>query len=192
MLFWSMGRRVKVRNRSYIKPGHTYLALINHSSLFDIPAIMTILPGGAWIGRGKLLKIPIFGRYLSKLNYIPIEPSNWRKSLEALETASMKSSKGQIILMFPEGTRSSDGNLQEFRRGFIRILRKTEIDILPITINGLYNWKPKYQRHIDTSEKLEIVINEPLPASELISLDDKEIIQKVKQRISRDHKIIDN
>lgn len=179
-LFWSMGRRVIVKNKNYIEPDKTYLAVMNHSSLFDIPAIMTFIPHGSWVGRDKLLNIPIFGSFLRRANYIPINPASWRQSLEAIKLATDKTSKGMAVLIFPEGTRTNDGSIQNFKKGFVKIMRETGVDILPITINGLYTWKSKHQKHINTSEKLEIIINKPVHAKELTVLTDNDVIAKVK------------
>ena len=183
MLFWSMGRTVAVRNREHLISDKSYLVVMNHSSMFDIPAIMTVIPDGSWIGREKLLRIPVFGNFLKRINYIPIDPAHWRKSMEALKKAVANSSSGISVLIFPEGTRTLDGNIQQFNKGFVKIMRDTGADILPITIKGLYTWKSKHQRYINAGEKPEIIINEPINAEALMSLKDNEIISNVKKVI---------
>ena len=183
MLFWTMGRRVVVRNREFIEPGKSYLAVMNHSSLFDIPAVMTFIPDGSWVGRDKLLKIPVFGKMLERTNYIPIDTLSWRKSLEAIKKASANASEGMTVLIFPEGTRTQDGNIQNFSKGFVRIMKETGVDILPITINGLFTWKAKYQKYINTTEPIEIIINKPVEAAQLNLMDDGEIIVLIKSII---------
>ncbi len=177
-----------ITNRNYIEKGKSYIAVMNHTSYLDIPAVMTVIPNGAWVGREKLLHLPLFNIMLKRLKYIPIEPSSWRKSLEAIKLAAERSNEGLVILMFPEGTRTDDGGIADFRKGFIRILRESETDVLPITINGLYYWKSKYQKHINTTEQLEIVIGRPLEAEKLLELSDFEIALKVKEAVESEYR----
>ena len=170
-----------MRNREYLQRGKSYLAVMNHSSLFDIPTVMTFIPDGSWVGRDKLLKIPSFGRMLERTNYVPINPSSWKKSLEAIKTASSNAADGMTVLIFPEGTRTQDGNIQNFSKGFVRIMRETGVDILPITINGLFTWKSKYQKYINTSDPIEIIVNKPVKSEQLQELSDNEIIVLIKE-----------
>lgn len=182
-LFLSLGRRLHREGLEHIEHGKSYLVLINHSSLFDIPAVMSVLPEGDWIGREKLQKIPLFGRALKKTNYIPIDPANWRKSIQALEAAKEKSGKGAKILMFPEGTRTVNGVLGDFKRGFLHIARTTQIDILPITVYGLFCLKPRTRWFVNTAEKTGIVVHPPLHCSKLKELSDDEVLLQVRQSI---------
>ena len=92
-------------------------------------------------------------------------------------------SNGFNIAIFPEGTRTLDGNISRFHKGFIHILRKSDIDILPVTLNGFYRLKPKNRFYIDFDAKISAVIHKPIVKEELITKTDNEIIQIVKSTI---------
>lgn len=102
--------------------------------------------------------------------------------------------KGKLrsIAIFPEGTRTLDGKLNAFYRGFIHLLRATENDILPVTLNGFYKLKPKNRFSIDFGSKLEAVIHSPLNGKEMALKTDKEILDRVTEIIESVNTDLDN
>jgi 1-acyl-sn-glycerol-3-phosphate acyltransferase len=89
-------------------------------------------------------------------------------------------SRNKTVAIFPEGTRTTDGNINDFFRGFIYLFRTSDVGILPVTLNGFYNLKPKTRMAINFSSKLEVIIHKPLTREELINKTDSEIIDIVK------------
>ncbi|MGB8491388.1 MAG: lysophospholipid acyltransferase family protein [Bacteroidales bacterium] len=177
-----MGKRLSVTGKENLNRNEKYLVLANHGSLFDIIAITSIYPEVSWFGHERLLKIPVFGKFLRMMDYVPFrEPTvtNTREMLRNLiDTSGQKS-----IALFPEGTRTLNGEINPFYRGFIYLLRTKEVDILPVTLNGFYDLKPKNRFYIDFGAKLNIVIHKPIPREELIEMCDSEIIDSVKTLI---------
>jgi 1-acyl-sn-glycerol-3-phosphate acyltransferase len=125
------------------------------------------------------LKVPVFNRFLKLTDYIPFkEPTvkNTRHMLEQL----MERADNQSVALFPEGTRTLDGKINPFFRGFIYLLKTREIGILPITLNGFYNLKPKNRFYINFGSKLNVIIHKPIPKEELINKSDHEILNTIK------------
>ena len=87
------------------------------------------------------------------------------------------------MAIFPEGTRTLDGKLNSFYRGFIHLLRATEHDILPVTLNGFYKLKPKNRFSIHFGSRLQVVIHPPLNGREMALQTDKEIMDRVSEVI---------
>jgi 1-acyl-sn-glycerol-3-phosphate acyltransferase len=85
------------------------------------------------------------------------------------------------VAIFPEGTRTLDGKLNSFYRGFIHLLRATEHDILPVTLKGFYKLKPKNRFHIHFGSRLEVMIHPPLKGSEMALKSDTEIIDRISE-----------
>jgi 1-acyl-sn-glycerol-3-phosphate acyltransferase len=121
----------------------------------------------------------LFGRMLKTLDYIPMRMANVRNTKQMLDQLLEKSSD-KTVAIFPEGTRTKDGKLNPFYRGFIYLLRATETDILPVTLNGFFTLKPKHRFHINFRTKLEVIIHEPISSQSLLPLEDKLIINKVR------------
>lgn len=188
MGFWAksvfplMGKKLHIEGKKHISKGARYILLANHASMFDITAIMAIYPDVSWFGHERLLRIPLFKQMLLMTDYIPMRMStvtNTRKMLLSLEDKAKK----RTVAIFPEGTRTLDGKLNSFYRGFIHLLRATENDILPVTLNGFYKLKPKNRFHINFGSRLAIVIHPPIDGKSLVPASDREIMDRISDVI---------
>ncbi len=186
-LFFLSGKKIHIEGKENIVINKKYILLANHSSLFDIPAIMSLIPDVTWFGREYLLKIPLFGRALRMTGYIPVKTANVRNTKAMLKQLVERSDAGSIAI-FPEGTRTEDGNLLKFHRGFIYLMRASELDILPVTLNGFYNLKPKTRTAIDFFSKVSIYIHEPIGFKQLRHKTDEEISIEIKSIIASKYK----
>ncbi len=188
MRFWAktsfllVGKKLPVRGLEHIAKDKNYILLANHSSLFDIMAIISFYPQVSWFGRERLLHIPVFGRVLKMIGYVPMKSADLRNTKKMMELLIQKT-KGFTVAVFPEGTRTLDGRLGRFHRGFIHIQRASELDILPVTLNGLYSLKPKHRQTINFSAKIEIIIHKPLSSKEIGKKSDREVLSAVKDII---------
>jgi len=181
-VFLIMGKKLHIEGLEKIVKGGKYILIANHSSLFDIIAITSFFPGVSWFGHSRLLKIPVFGQILRMTDYVPMNKGSIKKTKEMIDKLIRKS-KGHTIAMFPEGTRTLDGKVNAFYRGFIHVLRASEINVLPVTLNGFYLFKPKNRFYINFSSRISVIIHEPLSRELLIDKDDETIISIVKDII---------
>jgi 1-acyl-sn-glycerol-3-phosphate acyltransferase len=177
-----MGKRIHITGKDHIQKGERYILLANHASMFDIMAIMAFYPDVSWFGHERLLRIPLFKRMLLMTDYIPLQIKNIKNTREMLVNLE-EMAKHRTVAIFPEGTRTLDGKLNSFYRGFIHLLRATGNDILPVTLNGFYKLKPKNRFSIHFGASLNVVIHLPLEGKKLILLSDKAIITKVVEVI---------
>jgi 1-acyl-sn-glycerol-3-phosphate acyltransferase len=97
--------------------------------------------------------------------------------LESLE----EKAQHRTVAIFPEGTRSLDGKLNSFYRGFIHLLRATGNDILPVTLNGFYKLKPKNRFRINFGSRLGVVIHPPIESEKLVPSSDREIMDWISK-----------
>jgi 1-acyl-sn-glycerol-3-phosphate acyltransferase len=187
-VFMMMGKRFRLTGKENIGSSRRYILLANHGSLFDIVAIMSIYPGISWFGHERLLKVPLFGKLLKMNGYVAFREPNFRNTKEMIEQLVLRS-KDNTIAIFPEGTRTLDGKINDFYRGFIYLLRNTDINILPVTLNGFYDLKPKNRSYINFDAELEIIIHEPIKSEDLIPKSDIEIIDTVKTVIESVYRV---
>jgi 1-acyl-sn-glycerol-3-phosphate acyltransferase len=144
--FWArsflvlFGIHVTVTGRENIRRGQNYVYLANHSSHVDIPVVMAAIPDQIRIILKKsLTRIPIWGWALKASPFITIDRSNPAAATESLAEAVRKIRAGASILLFPEGTRTSDGKLQPFKRGAFRLAFDSKTPMLPVAITGTYD-----------------------------------------------------
>ena len=181
-MFWITGKKLTVSGTEFFEDNKKYIVVVNHGSIFDIPAIMSFFPGVSWFGRERLLNIPIFGRVLKMIDYVPMQTSDLKNTRRMISDLVNKSS-GFSVAIFPEGTRTLDGKLGRFRKGFIHLLRAGTLDVLPVTLKGFYRFKPKNRLMIDFGCNLEAHIHKPIPNEKIIKLNDKEILTNVRNVI---------
>jgi 1-acyl-sn-glycerol-3-phosphate acyltransferase len=185
MQFWAksafliIGKNLHIEGKENIKKTGKYILIANHASLFDIMAIISFFPGVSWFGHERLLKIPVFSQVLKMTDYVPMKRASIANTREMLDRLIEKS-EGHTIAIFPEGTRTEDGKINDFFRGFIQVLRASEINVLPVTLNGFFVLKPKNRFYINFSSRISVFIHEPLSRESLIDKDDAEIISIIK------------
>jgi 1-acyl-sn-glycerol-3-phosphate acyltransferase len=186
-VFLIIGKPFRVFGKENIKKGERYILVANHGSLFDIVAIISFYPGVSWFGHERLLKVPVFGKILKMTDYVPFKEPTVKNTRHMLEQLEIKSKK-QTIAIFPEGTRTLDGKINDFYKGFIYIFRSSNMSILPVTLNGFYKLKPKNRSSINFDSKLEVIVHKPIKCEELADKSDIEIIETVKTVIESVYK----
>jgi len=182
-VFLLIGKRLHVKGIEKVQRDKNYILVANHGSMFDIMGIMAICPNVSWLGKDYLTKIPIFKNALHAINYIPMKTTDLQNTKFMLNKM-IENSGAQTIAIFPEGKRTINGNFNKFRKGFVHVFRATELDILPVTLNGFYDFKPKTRSYINFKSKLEIVINDVIKSEQLLDLDNQEIVKTVDIALS--------
>ena len=175
-------KKLSITGMENLDPERKYLILANHASAFDINAIMRICPDVSWFGREHLLKIPLFGQFLRMLNYIPMKTEGYRNTKDMIGQL-VKNSGEYNIAIFPEGTRTLDGSLSRFHKGFIYIIRQVDIDVLPVTLHGFYQLKPKNRFAIDFRAKVSVTIHPAITGESLKAKTDDEITALVRNAV---------
>jgi 1-acyl-sn-glycerol-3-phosphate acyltransferase len=132
--------RVQVSGAGHIDPGASYVLVANHLSLMDIPLLYGWLPLDLkWIMKKEVRKIPIIGIGTAMMGHIFLDRHNHEAAMRELEHVKQKLQAGTSILFFPEGTRSRDGQLKDFKMGAFRMAKDLDIPVLPISIKGTEN-----------------------------------------------------
>ncbi len=150
---------VRVKNRKHIIPGQSYVVVSNHQSMFDIMVLVGWLGIDLrWVAKASLKKVPMFGIASVKMDHIFIDRSNTKAALETINNAKKNIVNGTSVMFFPEGTRSEDGNLQEFKNGAFKMALDLGIPILPVTVRGTRQILPPGTLDIFPG-KAEIVIH---------------------------------
>jgi 1-acyl-sn-glycerol-3-phosphate acyltransferase len=130
------GTRVRLSGEENLPPGPV-IFMSNHQSGFDIPTLLAVLPlSTCWIAKKELFDIPVFGAAMARGGYIPLDRRDAHRALKSLEMAVRVVRSGKSLLIFPEGTRSTDFRLLPFKRGGFRLALQAGAPVVPVTING--------------------------------------------------------
>lgn len=132
------GIRVQAVWEQPLDPSQHYLFLSNHVSNLDPPILIPLLPerSSAFLKR-SLMKIPILGWGMGIADYIPVDRDGRVESaIESMEFATRVLKSGVNVLSFAEGTRSSDGRLQPFKKGPFYLAMHSGAPVVPVSISG--------------------------------------------------------
>ncbi|WP_022666133.1 lysophospholipid acyltransferase family protein [Desulfospira joergensenii] len=134
---WAAPMLVKVHGREHIDPNQSYVVIANHQSAFDIFVLYGFLNiDFKWVMKQELRSVPGIGIGCEKVGHIFIDRSDHESSIKTLEAAKKKIVNGTSIIFFPEGTRSMDGRILEFKKGAFKMALDLDLPILPVTIEG--------------------------------------------------------
>lgn len=138
------GVKVDVEGLGNISGEQTYIFIANHASQFDIFSFQGYFPHDfRWVAKKELFNIPVFGHAMRKSGFVSIDRSVGRKAMKSLIEAAERISSGTSVLLFPEGTRSQDGELHPFKTGVTLIAIKAGVPVVPIGFTGTYQILPK-------------------------------------------------
>ena len=138
-ILWVSGIKVAVNGRENLTPDEPCVFMCNHQSNFDIPVLFSALPAQfRWIAKTELFRIPLFGRAMRGAGYIAINRQDRRLAIKSLGVAAERIKAGISVMIFPEGTRSPDGNIAEFKKGGFVLARKAGVRIIPIVLHGTW------------------------------------------------------
>jgi 1-acyl-sn-glycerol-3-phosphate acyltransferase len=159
---WTAGVSVKLAGSENLVPQQPYVLASNHQGWFDIFAVLGYFPiRFSWLAKEELFKIPILGRAMLSAGYIPIDRSDHRKALVSMHKAAQKIRQGTSVFIFPEGTRSPDGVMRDFKKGGFVLAAKAEQPIVPISISGSHRILPKATWKVCPGE-IRITISQPI------------------------------
>lgn len=157
----------------------------NHQSNFDILSLLAAMPRQVhWIAKKELFEIPVFGSSMRRGGYIPLDRSDGRKALQSMDEAAATIRQGKSVVLFPEGTRTPDGNLLPFKRGGFILARKAAVPVVPVTVNGSGKINPAGRIRL-YSGNIRITLHPPLVAPPELRRSEAEtwMMEAVRRRI---------
>ena len=174
----AVGVRVRVTGAERI-PKQTCLFVANHTSSADAPAVVGAIPRRiAILLKKSLFNYPIVGQAFTLAHFIPVERAKHDSAIASVEKAIEAMREGQSFLIYPEGTRSPDGRLQEFKKGAVVMAIKAGVPIVPIICSGAHRVMEKRSLVIHPGEIL-VEFLDPIDASKYSSEDRETLNQLV-------------
>lgn len=160
------------------------LYVANHASWLDIPVICTVLdPVFKFIAKSELASVPCIGQQLKGGNHIMIDREDRRSQLRTFKEGVAWLKKGVPLMAFPEGARSPDGRLMEFKGGIFSMAMKANVPIVPISLSHTHAVMPgnalfpvqagNGKLHVHVHKQIEV---EGKTDAELVTLDRKSVV----------------
>jgi 1-acyl-sn-glycerol-3-phosphate acyltransferase len=180
----SAGVRLRVRSRTTFDPKRSYVVMPNHLSTVDIWAIFIAVPVPLrFIAKKQLGQIPLFGWAMRAGRFIFIDRQNAVSARRTIDQAADRIRKGCSVVIFPEGTRSRDGQLGPFKKGGFHLAINSGAEVVPVAIRGTREVMPRGAALIRRGV-VDIEIGEPISTAGLGPNDRQALLEQVRARLA--------
>ncbi len=145
------------------------LVVCNHQSHLDPPMIGLCVRNRQFrpLARASLFKNPVFGRLIRALNAIPLRDKEG--DIHAIRAALAQLGAGEVVSLFPEGSRTPDGEVKQFHRGAALLLKRARCPVVPMAIEGAFDIWPRWRTLPRLwGGPLRIAVGEPISHDELM------------------------
>ena len=183
-LLWGSGVKVKVEGLEKISPNGSYVFVSNHLSYMDSPVILANIPVQfRFLAKSGLFRIPLLGTHLTSAGHIHVPRDNARAAVKTMTTAAQAIRDRSIsLLIFPEGGRSPNGELADFKEGAAYIAIRAGVPIVPIALKGTREVLPFGSGHV-RSGPVTMRIGDPIPTTQEQSRDRVRVTAELRERI---------
>jgi len=161
------------------------LMLSHHQSNLD-PVLVGLASDRRlnYVARKTLFKFPPFRWLINSLDAIAIDREG--SGLEGLKETLKRLKRGEIVLLFPEGTRTPDGEVHAIKPGFCAVARRAKVPLIPAAMDGAWEAWPR-QRKLPRRAVIHVAFGDPIPAEEIERMSDEEMVAEVERRIRACH-----
>jgi 1-acyl-sn-glycerol-3-phosphate acyltransferase len=178
--------KVSVKGLEHIDPRVPYLYMANHQSMFDILSLLAYLPVQfRWLAKKELFHIPVFGYSMARAGYISIDRSDRRSAHKSLLEAARKIAGGVSVVIFPEGSRSTDGRIRPFKAGGFHLAIRSGRPIVPVVISGAREVMPKGRLRIRPGH-IYVSVNPPIDTTSYKDKAKKDLMERVHSIMEQD------
>ena len=176
--------RTRMEGLENVDRRKSYVIVLNHSAMTDIPTLYRVPLNFRWVSKREVFRLPFFGQFLTLHGDICIDRGRGSAAMEQLlRKGKLWISRGASVAIFPEGTRSKDGEIHRFKAGAFMLAKEAGVEILPVVLDGtttlvkksrLFNWK----------NTIYIRILKPVPADEVRTAETKDLMESVHDRMT--------
>ncbi len=175
--------RRRIEGLEYVDKKKPYVIVINHNSMVDIISLYFVPLNFRWVSKQEVFRIPFIGPMLWMHGDIAIQRGRATESMKkVIRDGKMWLNRDVSVAIFPEGTRSKDGEIQRFKGGAFVLAKEAGVDIMPVVMDGttnvfkkgFFNWK-----HL-----LTVKVLPPIPAEKVAATDPSDMAKEVQDMMT--------
>ena len=176
-----IGMEIEVEGFENI-PDKTCVFMGNHQSILDIPVMRYSTQRTLdFVAKKELAKAPLIGYWITHVKSVTIDRDNIREGMKAINQAVNNIKDGYNFTIFPEGTRSKDGKIHEFKRGSIKIASKSKAPIIPVAIKGTSACFEDSKEFVPG--KVKVIFGEAIETENISREVEKELMLRVEESV---------
>lgn len=173
--FW----RVRVVGREFVDRHKSYVIVLNHNTVIDIPTLYYLPLNFRWVSKREVFRVPFFGQFLVLHGDICIDRGRAAEARDQMVGEGCKwLGRGASVAVFPEGTRSKDGEIHRFKTGAFTLAKEAGVEILPVVLDGTATLIRK-NFLFDWGNRITLRVLPPVPAERVAATEIHELVQQV-------------
>ena len=179
-----LGVQLDISRREAVDRKETSIFMANHLSFLDGPLLFLVIPQPVRvILKKEIFRLPIIGWAMRFVGFVPVDRKGIKSGRISIEHATrLIKERDYSYLIFPEGTRSLDGQMQPFRRGAFFLAVNSQVPIIPITLEGSYELMPKGSSSTKKGT-VRVVFHEAVPVQNCGEKDIPQLMETVRAHI---------
>jgi len=175
---------VAISGRKNANPEKAYVMICNHQSMLDIPFIYRTFLHFKWVSKASLFQLPIIGWNLWMNRHVKLERSSTKSQRKMFRQCAAHLQNGSSIMIFPEGTRSRNGELRTFKEGAFLLALQQKTDILPLVIDGSYKALPEKGFFPNKKQKIHLNILPPVTYESFKDMNTRQLTEHIRAIIA--------
>ena len=176
---------VRVRGLEFIEPEQTYVVMSNHQSSYDIFVLMHVFPRTLrMVSKIEMFRVPIVGEAMRAAEFVPLDRGDIRKARAGLDYARQKLESGVNVWISPEGTRSPDGKLLQFKKGGFMLALQTGAKILPVSVIGTRDVLRSKGFEVNRGQTVDVVFHRAIDTRDYGTSKRNDLMRDVRAAIS--------
>lgn len=179
------GIKVNVYGNENIDASKGKIYISNHASYLDIFVQLAKLPDNVrMIYKKEINRVPVLGWAMYSVGFVALDRVNIRKAMKSLDKAAQRVKNGLSVVIYPEGTRTKDGRIGEFKRGMFFLADKSQADIVPVSVSGTFELMPIGSIKVKPGV-INMVIGKPIKYSK-----DKDLLNEIRNTVIKNIKSV--
>lgn len=188
-----LGIRLDVSGEHRVGRKRPSVFMANHLSFLDGPLLFLVIPQSVRvILKKEIFRIPVIGWAMKFVGFVPVDRKGVKSGRDSIEQATqLIKAKGYSYLIFPEGTRSRDGNMLPFRRGAFFLAINSGAPVVPITVEGTLDLMPKGSPFAKRGT-VRVIFHDAVPVGGLAEKEMPDLMERVRIQIRSGFQIAPN
>ncbi len=176
--------RVEVLGREKIRSDEAYVMVANHLSLLDILVLFRLFTHFKWVSKIENFRVPFIGWNMRLNEYIALRRGDRASVVQMIKRSLETLEEGSSVMLFPEGTRSPNGRMRDFKTGAFEIALSARRPILPIAVEGTSRALPKRGFVLQGRHPIRVTVLDPIPHSQFAGEEVAGLTRRVRARIA--------
>ena len=171
----------QVEGREHLQQGQSYVLVANHASIYDVFAIYGWIGRPfKWIMKKELRSLPFIGKACEEAGFIYINQKGGKQAVNSIAEAEEKIKGGVSVTVFPEGSRTYDGQTGPFKRGAFEIARSMHLPVVPISLSGCFQVMPR-NAFYPLPHRIKMVIHPPVAFEPATPEEERRLIAQIRE-----------